>query len=234
MTKTKGLLLLVVLVIVVNVIFFFAADGKKTKQETSNTDTSQAQTTAAVDVPHQGYQRHQAGYGLSLELPEAWVVLSAEQTKELEKVSESVTGIARDDKAISLSANANKDGKLNTATVRVVFTDKSFGKDDLLHLTRSNIDDVCEVISSSLTPSLEKINSTLTSAVTCSLSTVNNTPAFLAEFHRKGILDNDDWEVKSYQLPLAEKMAVLTVTYNVTSQTSKNEIDTVLHSVKFN
>ena len=228
MTKKKGLMLLVILVIVVSVIFFFTADDKKTEQSTSNADASQ------VDVPHQGYQRHQAGYGMSLELPEAWVVLSAEQTEEIEKATESVTGISRDDKAISLSANANKEGKLNTGSVKLVFAEKSFEKDDLLHLTRSNIDDVCEFISSSITPSLQKINSALTSAVTCSLSSVNNTPAFLATFHRKGTLNNDDWEVKSYQIPLAEKTAVLTVSYNVTSPTSKNEIDTILHSVKFN
>lgn len=228
MTKKKGLMLLVVLVIIVSVIFFFTADDKKTEQSTSNAVASQ------VDVPHQGYQRHQAGYGMSLELPEAWVVLSAEQTEEIEKATESVTGISRDDKAISLSANANKEGNLNTGSVKLVFAEKSFEKDDLLHLTRSNIDDVCEFISSSITPSLKKINSALTSAVTCSLSSVNNTPAFLATFHRKGTLNNDDWEVQSYQIPLAEKTAVLTVSYNVTSPTSKNEIDTILHSVKFN
>jgi len=226
MIRIKWLLLLVALFIVVKVIFFIANDDNKIEE-------AAAPTVTAVDTPHEGYKRYQAGYGLSLELPEAWVLMSAEQAKEIEKVSASVTGIPQSAKNLSLSANANREGKLNTATVKVVFTDNMIESDDLRHFSRGNVDDVCEVITTSITPALKKINSELTSAVNCSLSSVNGAPAFLAEFHRKGILDNDDWEMKNYQIPLDEKTAVLTVSYNTTSQASKNEIDKVLRSVRF-
>ncbi|MGY5958666.1 hypothetical protein ACUY4R_000381 [Kosakonia sp. BK9b] len=226
MIKIKWLLLVVALFIVVKVIFFIATDDNKTKDVT-------AVTATAIETPHEGYKRYEAGYGLSLELPEAWVLMSAEQAKEVDKASASATGMLQSEKILSLTANANREGKLNTATVKVTFTDNMIERDDLRHFSRGDVDDVCEVITTSITPALKKINSELTSAVNCSLSSVNGTPAFLAEFHRKGILDNDDWEMKNYQIPLEEKTAVLTVSYNTTSQASKDEIEKVLRSVQF-
>jgi len=239
MKTLKTILKFVGLFILIKVIFFFfhnihnneIKSPNATDYKTSEPTNVQNSETNNTSVPHHGYHRFMAGYGVSVELPESWYILSDKQVQNIKQKPVSVQFDNDTNKVTSIAANSDADPKKNQSVFRISFTESSFSSNDLVNASSQEISEVCSNLGTSLLKSLPLTGSSLTKQPECHIGSLSKLPAFVSEYERESVNKDGNWKVIIYQIPLKNNLAIVTGSYNLKSQEARQSIEKALYSI---
>lgn len=228
MKTLKTILKFIGLFILIKCVFF-AINHFSGKNEISSISDAHSLENNSQLKPHLGFHRIMVGYGLSVEIPESWHILSNAQVQKIKNTASQIDN--NQNKTTSLAANSSEDPKRNESVFRVSFTDANFTENDLIHASSADIAEVCTVMNKSLGDSLPQAGTSLTKAATCRVGKLANLPAFISEYERQSVNKDGNWKVTIYQIPLNSKMAIVTASYSLNSEVAYQAISSTIKSI---
>lgn len=162
--------------------------------------------STSVDEARAGFVRHNLGFGVSLEAPESWHVLTSNQVSQIGSAADDVYG-ARPDKQTVFAANSSRDPNDNEAQYRVSFVEKPFDASALRSASPEDLRLGCEDIYNSWIqnpPTPSPIG-----RPQCSVVMFNGKAALLTSYKRHGQLSSV-WNVNIVQIPLDDNGVMIT------------------------
>lgn len=230
----KTILKLVVVMIVIKVVFALLSQYNSHRVIAATSAPASAPAAAAEpapgvdDAPRAGYHRYLAGYGVSVSLPESWSLLSQGQVQQIAASGSAASGYADSSKVTSLAANSSPDAATNDATLRVSFSDRLLSDEDLRSASAEDVRDVCSTIYSNLSASLNKLGTRFVVQPVCSIGTLAQRRVFITDYQRSDVSGPDRWRVRIFQLPLNQRLAMITVSYKTSSASAQRQIADVI------
>ncbi len=234
--KTIKYIITMVLVLVAVKACFYIKNGMATSPASDNLSGTapakewQRLSNASVNEGiHSGFVRHNLGYGLSLDVPEDWYILTGGQVSQIEAAADDVYG-GGPDKRTAFAANSSRDPNASEAQYRVSFVEKQFDENALQSATSEDLRAGCEDIYNSWLQNPPTPNPI--GRPQCSVVMFNGKAALLTSYQRNG-RSNSVWDVNIVQIPLANNGVMITFSNMAGSLTAEEAITRINSSLKF-
>lgn len=245
MKTIKSIFVTILILIVVKGCFYVTSSMSRINAESSTAsddhsypETSDAEVsvipaeTGGSSSEKKGFQRHALGNGVSLAIPESWYVLPGHEVAAVRAAADQAYPDDKSSKETPFAANSSKDPQSHEAQARVSFLAKEFDHADLQSASASDLNGVCDELYNGWMQN--SASPRLIDRPQCSVMNLNGKTALLTHYTRAGNVPGTTWTVRMMQVPLENKMALITLSQMDGSATADQVVTDILASVRFN
>lgn len=245
MKTIKSILVMILIMVVVKGCFYVTSSMSRMNAESSTAsevrnypETSDADATvipadaSASGSEQKDFQRHVLGNGVSLAVPESWYVLPGHEVAAVRAAADQAYPEDKSSKETLFAANSSQAPQNHEAQARVSFLAKEFDQADLRTASAADLNGICDELYNGWMQN--PASPRLIDRPQCSVTKLNGKTALLTHYTRAGNVPGTTWTVRMMQVPLENKMALITLSQMDGSATADQVVTDIMASVRFN